>query len=264
MNSMIPFYENKPESVYAFRFPNITFPPHMHIVIEMMYLLSGEVQVSIENENFTLKEGDVFVAFPNQVHSYESVSCENLMILLPVSAIGSMSGLIQGMHPKRYFLRAAEMPEYVPSVLNAFYKSYLTASPEEQEALAHAAFTGIVTKLGLTETENARPTIIGRAMELITNSYRQPITLQWLAQKLGVSKCYLSRELNLFLKMGFREYINCLRIDYAKNMLKQTNLSITEIALESGFDNPRTFNRAFQAVTGTTPRLFRKGSHSFA
>lgn len=261
---MIPFYENKPESVYAFRFPNITFPPHMHIVIEMMYLLSGTVEVTVEGENFLLKEGDVLIVFPNQVHSYKSTCCENLMILLPISAIGSMSAMIQGKHPKQYFLRSSEIPKYIQTILDTFYEIRLSACAEEQEALAHAAFTGIVTKLGLTETENARPTIIGRAMELITNSYRQPITLQWLAQKLGVSKCYLSRELNLFLKMGFREYINCLRIDYAKNMLKQTNLSITEIALESGFDNPRTFNRAFQAVTGTTPRLFRKGSHSFA
>lgn len=255
---MIPFYENKPNSVYAFLFPNIRFPPHMHIVIEMMYLFSGSVSVTVENETFTLEQGDIFIVFPNQVHSYESTDCKNLMLLLPTTALGTLASSIQGKRPLRYYLRASEVPTYVSSVLEALYRLRRTAGPEEQEALAHAAFAGAIARVGLTDAKNTQPTIIGRAMESIAEAYRQPITLQWLSQKLGVSKCYLSRELNAFLKMGFREYVNCLRTDYAKNLLKRTNLSITEIALESGFDNPRTFNRAFHSVTGMTPREYRK------
>lgn len=255
---MIPFYENKPDSVYAFLFPNITFPLHMHIVIEMMYLLSGKVSATVEDETFSLEKGDIFLVFPNQAHSYESTNCENLMLLLPTAALGSLAGAIQGKRPLRYYLRASEVPPYVSAVLEALYTLRRTAGPEEQEALAHAAFAGVIARLGLTEAQSSQPAFIGQAMEWIAESYRKPITLQWLARKLGVSKCYLSRELNSFLKMGFREYINCLRVDYAKNLLKRTNLSITEIALESGFDNPRTFNRAFQSVTNTTPRNFRK------
>lgn len=82
------------------------------------------------------------------------------------------------------------------------------------------------------------------------------ITLSSVADALHISRYYAS---HLFseLEVGFNEYINSLRITGACERLKNTKLSISEIAYEVGFGSIRTFNRAFLKVSGMTPRQYR-------
>lgn len=58
--------------------------------------------------------------------------------------------------------------------------------------------------------------------------------------------------------MGFTEYINELRVSQACMYLMEGEYNITKIALMSGFNTPRTFNRAFLKQTGMTPRTYRE------
>ena len=79
-----------------------------------------------------------------------------------------------------------------------------------------------------------------------------------LAQALNVSPFQLSRVFSERLHMGFNEYLNALRVDYARELLRETDLPITQLAFECGFESQRTFNRAFREQTGQSPRQFRK------
>lgn len=58
--------------------------------------------------------------------------------------------------------------------------------------------------------------------------------------------------------MNFSTYVNQQRIDYAKNLLISTKLSVAEIAFESGYDSLRTFNRSFRQISGISPTDFRR------
>ena len=58
--------------------------------------------------------------------------------------------------------------------------------------------------------------------------------------------------------MGFRAYLNALRIDRARRYLRMTSRPIEEIAAACGFANLRTFDRVFVERCGCTPRDFRK------
>jgi two-component system response regulator YesN len=60
------------------------------------------------------------------------------------------------------------------------------------------------------------------------------------------------------LKIGFREYINFLRISHAKTLLVETDMKVLAIMLECGFRNQSTFNRIFSEVCGVSPRTYRK------
>lgn len=256
---MLPFYENKPDAVYAFRNSNMVFPPHLHIVTEIMYVIQGEVAVEIDGSTAVLGPGAVSVAFPNQVHSYESVTSETLLILVPLSAVGHMASTVKGKRPASQFLHNGQLSAHVRAAFEALAAAPEGFPPQELEALAHLVFVHTVQLLGLATADDTELSLTGRAVALIADHYRTPITQQWAAQQLHVSKCYLSRQMHAFLKMGFCEYVNCMRVDCAKNLLRDSALSVTEVALESGFENPRTFNRAFRAATGITPREFRRG-----
>ena len=56
---------------------------------------------------------------------------------------------------------------------------------------------------------------------------------------------------------GFNSYVNCYRVEKAREMLRETELSVSEIALLCGFGSISQFNRVFREVVRQTPREFR-------
>ncbi len=90
--------------------------------------------------------------------------------------------------------------------------------------------------------------------------YRDPaLTLEELAQRLGVNPHQLSELLNSLMGATFRAYLNGLRIERAKSFLLEDGAStILDIAFESGFNSKSAFNAAFRNETGQTPSEYRK------
>jgi len=88
------------------------------------------------------------------------------------------------------------------------------------------------------------------------------IRLEKLATNLGIKKHLLSQLINEKKGMSFFEYINSLRVEEAKLLLKQTSkkqLTVIEIAYMVGFNNKVSFNSTFKKITGKTPTEFRNG-----
>lgn len=89
------------------------------------------------------------------------------------------------------------------------------------------------------------------------------LSLQTLSRRHGMNHVYLSRAINEGLGYNFNTFINQLRVDYAKALIKGRDpRSLTEIALNSGFGSKASFNRAFKMQTGISPSEFRKGQMS--
>ncbi|RZJ66206.1 MAG: AraC family transcriptional regulator [Flavobacterium sp.] len=87
------------------------------------------------------------------------------------------------------------------------------------------------------------------------------LTLDSLADELGMSKSHLSRIVNASWQTGFPEYINNLRTDEAKRYLNDPefeNYTLVAIGLEAGFASKTSFNTAFRKNTGMTPSEYRK------
>ena len=78
-----------------------------------------------------------------------------------------------------------------------------------------------------------------------------------LANELGTNRTYLSNLINQHMKTSFSNYVNSLRVKYAKDLLLSTDDTIEEIYKASGFQSRSTFWRAFSQVEGCTPKDFR-------
>ncbi len=88
------------------------------------------------------------------------------------------------------------------------------------------------------------------------------LSLPGLAQRLGISAHHISQVLNENIGRSFFDYINGLRIDEAKRMLKdpsRKHLSIAAIGFEAGFNSLSTFNSVFKKFTKTTPSRYQRG-----
>lgn len=82
-----------------------------------------------------------------------------------------------------------------------------------------------------------------------------------LAQELGLSTSHLSNLINTYSYYNFSDYINQLRVEYAKQLLidkQYKQYTIIAIGLESGFNSKSTFYTAFKKFTGQTPAEYRQ------
>ena len=80
-----------------------------------------------------------------------------------------------------------------------------------------------------------------------------------LAQELGTNRTYLSNYINQQLHSTFYEYVNGWRIEHAMRLLATTELSLQEVAMQSGFNSISSFRRYFVGKMGQTPSAYKKG-----
>jgi AraC-like DNA-binding protein len=82
-------------------------------------------------------------------------------------------------------------------------------------------------------------------------------TVQFIARELHVSPNYLSRLLKTLTGQSTQQYIHDKVIEKAREMLSTTNLSVSEIAYELGFEHPQSFTKLFKNKTRQSPTQFR-------
>lgn len=86
------------------------------------------------------------------------------------------------------------------------------------------------------------------------------ITLNQIAQLLGTNRTELSYAINQFERKNFNTYINSLRIEEAKKLMKESNIPISEICIQLGYSDPANFSRRFKEQEGISPLAWRKNS----
>jgi len=116
-----------------------------------------------------------------------------------------------------------------------------------------------IPKFQLVEKGSVGSTdLIYRTVSYVSGNFKHSITLESMARNLGVSKYVLSRIFSKTFHKNFNQYLNDARLGYACQRLENTNDTITELCLDSGFKSLRTFNRAFKEKFKTSPSEYRK------
>lgn len=155
----------------------------------------------------------------------------------------------------------------IQQILLALQADLVAGHPTGQlfgESLAIALATRLlqnhtVWKAPYPSTQTGLPPYLrDRAIEFIESHLGQPFTLNQLADALGMSVFYFSRQFKQSMGVTPHQYVTRRRIERAKELLWQSRLPITEIALQVGFATPSAFTRLFRQVTGTTPKNFRQ------
>jgi YesN/AraC family two-component response regulator len=98
---------------------------------------------------------------------------------------------------------------------------------------------------------------IHQAVRFINDNYRTDIRLAAAAREAGMSPAHFSRIFKKVMGLSYQNYLNSRRITKAKNLLRASAQSITEIAVSLGFADPTGFGRIFKKLTGHTPSVFR-------
>lgn len=263
------FYQNRLERFRFFTSTDITFGAHLHRHVELLVVLEGTLRVTLDHQEYDLKEGHGIIIFPNKLHSLRTIVhsrillcifdidyCHNYLkyfqTLQPLQplfclqdlgahsqiAIKGLLGLTGGRH------KSAPIPDSVLN-LSEGYLVLLLASLFEKLPLEEK---GTSCDLELEQ----------KLLIYIDSHYMEPLSLEILSKEFGISRFSLSRLFSDRLHVNFTYYVNSKRLESALVLLADSTLSITQIALDSGFGSSRTFFREFQEHYGMTPGEYRK------
>lgn len=116
----------------------------------------------------------------------------------------------------------------------------------------------IVQSEGCNKTLYSNNDQIRLAIDYIENNFKENITLDKISSICNLSSCYFSKLFKKEIGINFNTYLNNKKIEYAKEVLKTTDMPILNIALDLGFDDCAYFIKVFKKVEGITPKKYRE------
>ncbi|MBQ3157968.1 MAG: helix-turn-helix transcriptional regulator [Clostridia bacterium] len=264
------FYESREEKSHEFLFAGIIcdhpFPTHVHDVVEAVCLQHGTVTMTIGPQQYQLQAGDIAIMFPSMPHSYDQVSedAQGLTLIFSPGIIREFSAAFRNTIPETPVLQAREAPQELQDVISQLRRLPPEKAQTLQRGYLHLFLSFLLDAMPLRPMDKHVETgLTHQVLHYISQHFTEPLTLENTAHALGISRIHLSHIFSQQLHINFREYINALRISYACELLWEENCSISQIAYQCGYGNPRTFHRAFLSQCGMPPRQYREQNSAF-
>lgn len=109
-----------------------------------------------------------------------------------------------------------------------------------------------------TYADSKHANLLHRCVQYIGEHYSEPITLTTVAREVYLTPSYLCRVFKREAGVTFHEYLNRVRVNKAKELLRDRDLRLTDISLMVGFTDQSYFTKVFKRLTGTLPRAYRE------
>ncbi len=238
-------------------------PMHFHSHVELIYSLEENVFV-VDNNTYPLRAGDILVIFPMQNHCITGVGHKRMIINFTTDYCAEYQEILWNYRPVDPVIPTEKGCE-LEFLLQQGYK-YYTKHCEDNDMFASRISKGnLISIVGicfsgmnLIKFNDQNISDLKKLISFCSENYTKHLSLDLIAQELNMSRTNVSKFFSEGLQKNFYDFINMFRIAHASRLLETSSGSITEIAMNAGFENIRTFNRAFKKVWGMTPTEFQE------
>lgn len=100
--------------------------------------------------------------------------------------------------------------------------------------------------------------LVKKAIQYISQNFAETLTLEAVANQVHLNPAYFSTMFKQSTGSSFKEYLNMVRIEESKRLLANTDYSLIDIAVATGFEDQSYFSKVFKKFTGLTPKQYRK------
>ena len=231
---------------------------------QLLYLTEGEGIFESTNQKPTrIKQGDLFLRFPGEWHTYHPLPTKGWKSYWLGFKGKNMDDRVRAgfLSPTKPVYSVGFSSEIVHLYEEAFAKA------KEEAAYAQQTLAGIANHLiglmyslernNLLNKDQNRVDMINRARLRIREALESNLTIQQVAQELGISYSNFRKLFKEYTGVAPSMYQQELRLQRAKEMLSTTNMSIKEIAYRLNFESPDYFSSKFKIKTGIKPSDFR-------
>ena len=223
----------------------------------LMYCVDGTAVCKKDDDEISFGAHDLYVMFPNEKIHYVTPT-GSYWTSWWVGVYGSLTDTLMEMlgvtkdnpfiHIRDNYTMECLMKEIYDTSLNSDASSKMKCI-----SLLYELFSFLMKDAGSTYKSD----IICDAQNIIEHNLSGQISVADLAEKLGINPSYLTRIFKQKHSKSPKDYILDLKIKRAKELLKTTDVSVTDIARSIGFDDPLYFSRLFKKRTNLTPTEYR-------
>lgn len=254
-------------------------PHHWHSEFEFIYLAAGEAVFTIDDEDILIKAGECIFVNCGQLHSgfSKTDACTYFSVVFGTefltNTFDACNKFFDGIKTNKYKILQHFKPE-IPSQAKVIFNlkdivAELTDKDIAYELSVKSKLLSIFSVLfrnslyttmlndhkGLLSTK--RHNTLKQILGYIYQNYSKKIKLTDISESVNLTPQYLCKFFKDMTNMSIVDYINHSRIETAISLLKISTLSITDIALECGFDNISYFNRVFKKQMNCSPTEFK-------
>lgn len=262
------------------REPQIPYPLHTHSFAELVIITSGTGMHRVADSRVPIAAGDVFVILGDRAHGYEELSDLHLINILfdpvlleyPMQDLAGLPGFhaLFSLEPRWRGEGETAAPLSLDSgrldaalILVDRIESELRVREEGFRFMAVAHFLRLVGELsrwysGASHPGARRLYRIGKALSLMEHRLDGPVTSEELIRLTSLSASTLNRAFHRAVGLSPLAYHMRLRLRRAGELLRSTDLSVTETAGRCGFDDANYFARQFRKVMGFSPSGYRR------
>ncbi len=278
----LAFDPSLPLTLTAFDFSKgVQLTPNYHDYLEVFYVYSGSGTFRAGNRRLVVETGDVVVIGSSAFHSVEAAVEQALKVValyfLPELVYRPGESTIDFDYLIPFYSNDIEFNPRIPSrnpVCASVYRRMMTIHHELQlrrNYFAAAVKNQVCEMLvelvryywqfsaDLKRHEELQKQVdrLNGALDFLKAHYREPITLGRIADVAYVSPSYFCKLFKRVTGHSFTEYLKRMRVDSAKDLLLNSDLSIGRVAEEVGFESHSYFNRVFKQLSGLSPTEFR-------
>ncbi len=270
-----------PVAMYPICYPDgsdFLYYSHLHNELEYFFLKSGHVKVYVNGIPYDLSPGDALLITPAALHYAKRAKpgdCDTLSLLCHADflfgrreedAVNAkcLSALTGAQRPAALYLSGAAVKEDVAGLFSQ------VRSPAEQGApgyemlvkarLLELTYQFLFAPGGYTAHAESSPDldVIRQSLLYFQTNYQHDVTLGELSAFVHMSPGQFGRLFRRMMAQPPMTYLVQYRVQRATRLLSETNLRVSEIALQTGFRNFSYFNKCFLQYKGVTPTRFRR------
>ena len=261
---------------------NAGFEPHWHNALEIIVPMENWYDATVDNKNYHVLPGEILIIPSGALHSLRAPQNGNRFIyLFDISSITALHGFSQIesiFTPPQCISKASH-----PQIYDDAYQLLMQIRNEyfgEKDFAELTIFSLLLNLFVLIGTNHLnslnffssmRPSKqkayinkFNTVMEYIDTHYMSDLSLDEVAAAAGFSKFHFSRLFKQYTGFTFCDYIRHRKIKIAEELLNQSELSVTEIAMQSGFVSLSTFNRVFRQLKNCSPTEYREKNQRYS
>ena len=235
--------------------------PHTHHYAELFYIVGGEGQFRIEDKLYPVKADQMIIVNPNVIHTEVSYNSRPLEYI--VLGIDGLELAISPQQEHRYQILDYRGGGDILTCLRHILQETQSALPG-YETICQAYMEILILRLMRTTKFTTTPAAhtIGSQCTAVRNyidsHYKEPLSLELLAQVAHLNKFYLSHAFKEEYGMAPINYMISRRIEESRYLLQETDLSMSQIAQILGFSSANYFSQSFRKTQGISPLEYRK------
>lgn len=254
---------------------------HWHEDVEFIHIFSGEMMYYINGKHVLIKQNDGILITPRQMHygySDTRTECNFSCLLIHPSAFCDNSKLYEmyiepvvEQSTIEFYYLSSEHPEEA-KILNyldqMFHLKYSGQSGYELEVIGlfhmlWAVFFRLISKdfSVVSECSHVDITCQRKMVSFIYQNYARKITLDEISAAGGVCRSKCCQIFKEYLEHTPIEFVNIYRLEVSSYLLKNTDHSVTDIALSCGFNHISHYSEVFRNYYGCTPKQYRLKCH---